>query len=108
MFQQGAFAVSISGKVWHSVGIDESHEKLVNKSCKTAIVRLSKDYINRVMHYLPKRTTMLENLSKQLFPEEKMNIKNISLITENITEYKRELDMKAQITAIEKNKTSSY
>ena len=105
MFQQGVFVISISGKAWHSVGIDESHEMLVNKSCKTAIVRPSKDYINRVIHYLPKRTTILENLSKQLFPEkEKMNTKKVSLITENKTEYKRELNMKAQIAAIEKNK----
>ena len=26
MFQQGAFVVSVSGRPWHSVGIDESHE----------------------------------------------------------------------------------
>ena len=31
MFRQGAFVVSITGRPWHSVGIDESHEILMNK-----------------------------------------------------------------------------
>ncbi len=38
---QGAFVVNITGRAWHSVGIDESREMLINKSCKTAIVSLS-------------------------------------------------------------------
>lgn len=79
MFQQGAFVISISGRAWHSVWIDESHEMMVNKSCKMAIVRPSKDYINRVIHYLPNRTTMLENVSGQLFPEREKVHKKQSL-----------------------------
>ena len=31
MFRQGAFVVSITGRPWHSVGIDESHEMLIVK-----------------------------------------------------------------------------
>ena len=31
MFRQGAFVVSVTGTPWHSVGIDESHEMLINK-----------------------------------------------------------------------------
>ena len=31
MFQQGAFVVNILGRPWHSVGVDEAHEMLINK-----------------------------------------------------------------------------
>jgi hypothetical protein len=68
MFQQGAFVVNIRGNAWHSVGIDEAHEMLINKSSKTAIVKPNPDYISRVAHYLPHRTAALENLTSQLFP----------------------------------------
>ena len=32
MFQQGAFVVSMHGRPWHSIAIDESH-KIINKDC---------------------------------------------------------------------------
>lgn len=46
MFQQGAFMVNISGRPWHSIGIDEAHEMCINKQCKIAILKLTEDYIN--------------------------------------------------------------
>ena len=48
MFKQGGFVVSIGERPWHSVGIDESHEMLINKDCKTSVVRPLPDYINRI------------------------------------------------------------
>ena len=53
MFNQGAFVVSISGRAMHSVGIDEAHEMLINRECKSSLVRPSQDYINRIAHYIP-------------------------------------------------------
>ena len=53
MFEQGAFVVSITGRAWHSVGIDEAHEMLINRACKMSIVRPSPDYVNRIAQYLP-------------------------------------------------------
>lgn len=38
MFRQGAFVVNVTGRPWHSVAIDESHEMLINKDCKTSII----------------------------------------------------------------------
>ncbi len=70
-FQQGAFVVSISGKNWHSVAIDEAHEMLINKECKTSITRPTPDYISRLAHYLPYRSKAVENARTQLFPETK-------------------------------------
>ena len=77
-FKQGAFVVSIAGNVWHSVGIDEAHEMLINKECKSAITRPSPDYINRMAHYLPYRTKMFENARSQLLPEVKEKITKIN------------------------------
>ena len=61
--------VSILGNSWHSVGIDEAHEMLINKECKTALSRPTPDQINRLTSYLPYRTKALENAKHQLFPE---------------------------------------
>ena len=61
--------VSVCGRTWHSVAIDEAHEMLINKQCKTSLSRPTQDYINRVAHYIPYRTKALENLRHQLFPE---------------------------------------
>ncbi len=89
MFQQGAFVVSISGKLWHSVAIDESHEMLINKSCKSAIVRPTPDYINRVVHYLPLRTRMLENLSYFLKHLTVLKVQVLSLLKRSLTTKKK-------------------
>ena len=66
--EKGGFALSISGKVLHSVALDESHEMLINKHIKGAITRPSKDYMNRIAQYIPFRMKSVENLKNQLFP----------------------------------------
>ena len=63
--------MSLIGQPWSSVGIDEAHEMQINKACKMSIVHPSRDSINHVAGYLPYRTKCIENLKKQLFPEEK-------------------------------------
>ena len=60
MFEQGAFVVSITGRKWHSVAMDEAHEMMINKSCKTSIVRPIPDFINRIAQYLPYRAKAME------------------------------------------------
>ncbi len=47
-FESDGFVLRISGNIFHSVALDESHEMLINKHVKQAIVRPSKDYINRI------------------------------------------------------------
>ena len=68
MFQQGAFVVSITERPWHSVAIDEAHEMLINKECKSSIVRPLPDYIKRIAHYMPYRSKAVQNLKQQTFP----------------------------------------
>ena len=70
MFEQGAFVVSIGGREWHSVAIDEAHEMLINKQCKMSITKPSPDYINRVAKYITYRTKAVPRFMQQLSPPE--------------------------------------
>ena len=98
MFEQGAFVVSIKGQPWSSIGIDEAHEMLINKACKTSIVRPTKDYINRVAHYIPYRTKTLENLKHQLFPTAKHSLPTTtSAYSSDPSNLKSEKNIQAQI-----------
>jgi hypothetical protein len=74
MFKQGAFVVNIKGRPLHSVAIDEAHEMLINKSCKTAIVKPNPDYINRLASYLPYRSKAIDNFTEQLLISSQHNI----------------------------------
>ena len=69
-FRMGGFVVSVTGRAWHSVAIDEAHEMCINKDCKISVVRPSPHYISRVASYIPLRTKSLQNLRHQIFPEE--------------------------------------
>ena len=65
-FTKGHFVVSISGKAWHSVAIDEAHEMLINKDLKTSIVHPNKDFISRQAIYFPIRAKAMKTLRKEL------------------------------------------
>ena len=101
MFQQGAFIVSITGRTWHSVGIDEGHEMLINKACKMSIVRPSPDCVNRIARYLTYRTKALENLSTYLFPDDKKKREEVlSPLSKKPDDIKREHNISCQIKVI--------
>ena len=100
MFQQGAFVVSIKGRAWHSVGVDEAHEMQINKSCKLSIVRPSPDHI---IKYLPYRSQALDNLYEYLFPEDKKKQDaRLSLLSNKPEDNKRKQNICCQIKAINK------
>ena len=65
MLSQGDFVVNICGREWHSVGIDEAHEMLINKQIKKSIVKPSEDYISRIASYITYRTRAQQNLIYQ-------------------------------------------
>ncbi len=74
---------------------------LINKACKTAIV---KPHPNRIAHYLPYRTKVLENLKQTIFPEytqDKPTITSPFSSTSNDKKY--EMNIKAQISALHVN-----
>ena len=102
MFQQGAFVVSVSGRSWHSVAIDECHEMLINKDCKTSIVKPLPDYINRIARYIPYRTKSVKNFQQQLLPckKGKQTVINSAFSTRP-NDIKCEQNIHAQIQALE-------
>ena len=67
-FENGGFVVSIKGRHYHFVGIDEAHEMLINKQTKQAIVRPTKDYINRIAQYIPFRTKIVNKVRVEILP----------------------------------------
>ena len=104
MLHQGGFVVSVCGNAWHSVGIDEAHEMLINRECKSSIVRPHPEYINRLARYIPSRTKALENLKQQLFPESKQQQPTIiSPFSLNPNDRKCEFNIQAQVSAMKKH-----
>lgn len=83
----GGFTVSITGSPWHSVAIDEGHEMLINKDCKEAITRPSKDLVNQLALYFPFRAQCQKNLKTQVYPKDDistLNEKNNKKTIDNI------------------------
>ena len=65
----GGFSVSIMGNSWHSVGLDESHEMLIKRDCKSAVIHPTKEFVSRMAIYFPFRSKILKNLQQQINPD---------------------------------------
>ena len=103
MLSQGAFIVNICGREWHSVGIDEAHEMLINKQIKMSIVKPSEDYISRIASYITYRTIAQENLKNTLFPHNNKSSERISsLFSVKPNDKINEKNVQTQLHALEK------
>ena len=101
MFEQGAFVVNIRGRSWHSVGMDEAHEMLINKQCKTSITKPNPDFINRIAKYLTHRAEALEHFKQQVFPKPNEQSHEVpSIFTSKDSDKKTQTNVKAQLVAI--------
>ena len=101
MLQQGVFVVSITGREWHSVAIDEAHEMLINKQCKTSIVKPSFDYVNRIATYLTYRTRVLQCFKHQLFRKSKETVNKLQTMYSSTHNDKMfEINVKAILDAV--------
>lgn len=69
--QKGAFSVRLKALEWNGVAIDECHEMQINKDCKLAIVRPSKDRMTFLANHLPFRAASIRNLKHQVLPPKK-------------------------------------
>ena len=62
--KQGGFSVSITGRPWHSVGLDEAHEILINKDCKQSVVHPTKEFVSQQSLYFAFRSAVLHNTER--------------------------------------------
>lgn len=99
-FEKGGFAVSISGRTLHSVGLDESHEMLVNKDIKEVTVHPSKDFLNRMAKYIPVRVLNVANAKSQYLGDEKSNATYTRILTPDHIALKSNANTTAMIQKI--------
>ena len=81
-FEKGGFTVSLSGRQYHS-------EMLINKHTKEAIVRPSKEYVDRMAKYIPHRMKQLDKFKAEVFnTSERSDIHHTALPTILTTDHR--------------------
>lgn len=75
-FEHGAFVVSIKDRPGHSVARDKCREMCINEDMKSAIVRPTKPYLQKTLHFFSYRIAAYKNMLAQLFQNLKFNHKS--------------------------------
>ena len=65
-FESGAFVSNIKGYSYSSVGIDEAHEMLINKHCKSALSHSLPTDMDKVCQTLEYQSKLIESFQNQL------------------------------------------
>ena len=65
-FQNGAFASNIKGFLYSSVDVDEAHEILINKDCKSALTHSLPTDMDKICQTLEYQAKLITNLENQL------------------------------------------
>ena len=97
----GAFVCSITGKHMRSVALDEAHEMLVNKNLKTTIVRLSKEYLDRMLYYYLVRSMVLRAVKNAvLLDVDNTKSSEPSIFYSSQSSVKKEENIKSMMTKV--------
>jgi len=99
--KQGGWTVSLTGRVCHSVGIDECHEMCINKDSKEYVMRPSSDNLDRKAIFMPIRAKAMKEFELQLYPEQSDNRGTLkSIYSKNVSDQKFELNVKCQVAKL--------
>ena len=79
--------------------LDETHEMLINKDCKSAVIHPNKEFIGRKALYFPFRSKSISNFKNQVNPKNQENVRNLDLKTE----MKSKENVHAMIIALDKS-----
>ena len=74
--KKGSFSIRLSPTEWHGIALDECHEIKINKDAKLAVIHPSKykmEFLSNYM-YMSFRSSCVENLKKQIFPELEVHV----------------------------------
>ena len=107
-FESGAFVCSITGGHMHSVALDEAHEMLVNKDLKATIVRPTKEYLDRMLHYYPVRSMVQKALRREvLLDADGSQCNKVSVFDPSPQSNKREENVKCMMTKVQASQSLS-
>ncbi len=96
--KNGGFSVCINEKKGSAVALDEAHEMCVNKDLKNAIIRPTKEYLQKTSLFLRYRIAAYKNLLSQVFPSDTdMQPENITFYSDCKSFLKIEENVKAMI-----------
>ena len=77
-FMSGGFTVSLNGEPLNNVALDEAHEKKINKDLKSAIVRPTADYLQKLSLFFNYRIIAYKNVVSQLLNATKHDKPNLN------------------------------
>ena len=102
--RQGGWTVSLTGRAFHSVAVDESHESSINKDCKRYVTHPSAESIDRKAVFMPIRAEAMRVFENQISPEQSSDRKNEAITTifsEKPSDEKLEINIKSMVSKLE-------
>ena len=102
--QGEAFTVNILGRKGHAVALDEAHEMCINKDMKYAVVRPSKEYLQKTSLFLRLRIAAYKNLLSQLLPAAPNALDNYGIYSDKPELNRAEQNIKSMMDTIEDRK----
>ncbi|CAH1775834.1 unnamed protein product, partial [Owenia fusiformis] len=82
-FQSGAFAVSLKGTNYASVGLDEAHEMTINKEVKEVLFRINPHTIGAITDYITTSADIVQNLNVNLQRKSPITADSVETILES-------------------------
>lgn len=96
---------SVTGSHMHSVGLDETHEMLINIDLKTSIVRPTKEYLDRMLFYYPVRSLVTMAVKNAVLLDTNDSNNNVRVLDSSPKSMKEEENVNSVISKIDDTNT---